>query len=76
MSQIKKSWYDKETDILYIQVQEGNLSDSREVTEDIRFDLDEKDQVLGIEIHHARTRVLQPISAEIASFLGKKLQSA
>ena len=72
----KKSWYDNETDILYIQVQEGSLADSREISEDIRFDFDEKGEILGIEIHHARTRVLEPISSEIAVLLEKSLQSA
>ena len=71
----KKSWYDSETDILYIQVHEGSLADSREISEDIRFDLDEQGEILGIEIHQARTRVLEPISSEIAVLLEKSMQS-
>ncbi len=63
-------------DILYIQVREGALADSQEVTEDIRFDVDEKGNVLGIEIHHARKRVLEPVSSEIITLVEKSMQSA
>ena len=58
---IKKSWYDPEMDILYIQVKEGILADSREISDDFRFDLDQQGDILGIEVHQARTKVLEPI---------------
>ncbi|MFX0117091.1 MAG: DUF2283 domain-containing protein [Candidatus Hodarchaeota archaeon] len=71
-----KSWYDAETDILYIQVHKGLLADSQELTDDIRFDIDEQGKILGIEIHQARKLILEPISSEIAALLEKSLQPA
>ena len=69
-----KSWYDPEMDILYIQVHEGELADSKEIAEDIQFDLDENGNILGIEIHHARKRVLEPVSSEIHSIISQNIQ--
>lgn len=73
---IKKSWYDPEMDILYIQVKEGILADSREISDDFRFDLDQQGDILGIEVHQARTKVLEPIWSEIVNLLSESLQSS
>ena len=70
---MKKSWYDPEMDILYIQVKEGILADSREISEDFRFDLNQKGEVLGIEVHQARVKILEPIRSEIASLLTESI---
>ncbi len=72
-NKMKKSWYDPEMDILYIQVKEGILADSREISEDFRFDLNQKGEILGIEVHQARVKILEPIRSEIASLLTESI---
>jgi uncharacterized protein YuzE len=45
--------YDRETDSLYIDLNARPSVDSREVQDGIVIDLDEKGQIVGIDIQHA-----------------------
>jgi len=48
-----KLHYDRETDSLYIDLNARPSVDSREVQEGVVIDLDEKGQIVGIDIQHA-----------------------
>jgi uncharacterized protein YuzE len=48
-----KLHYDRETDSLYIDLNARPSVDSREVRDGVVIDLDEKGQVVGIDIQHA-----------------------
>ncbi len=48
-----KLHYDRETDSLYIDLNARPSMDSREVQEGVVLDLDEKGQIVGIDIQHA-----------------------
>jgi uncharacterized protein YuzE len=48
-----KLHYDRETDSLYIDLNARLSVDSREVQEGVVIDLDEKGQIVGIDIQHA-----------------------
>ena len=48
-----KLQYDRETDSLYIDLSARPSVDSREVQEGVVIDLDEKGQIVGIDIQHA-----------------------
>jgi uncharacterized protein YuzE len=52
--------YDKETDILYIQLAVESIAESDEQREGIIFDFNEAGQIVGIEILNASQRVPQP----------------
>lgn len=49
--------YDKEADALYIQLREAYVDDNIDIEEGITIDLDEKRQIVGIEILDA-TKIL------------------
>ncbi|HEX4004226.1 MAG TPA: DUF2283 domain-containing protein [Candidatus Acidoferrales bacterium] len=48
-----KLHYDRETDSLYIDLNARPSVDSREVQDGVIIDLDDKGQVVGIDIQHA-----------------------
>lgn len=48
-----KLHYDPETDSLYIDLNAKPSVDSREVQDGLVIDLDEKGQIVGIDIQHA-----------------------
>ncbi len=48
-----KLHYDRETDSLYIDLNERPSADSREIQEDIVIDLDTNGRIVGIDIQHA-----------------------
>jgi len=48
-----KLHYDRETDSLYIDLNARPSVDSREVQDGVVIDLDEKGQIVGIDIQHA-----------------------
>ena len=64
--------YDPEADILYIWVKEGEVKDTVDLNEDVWADLNEKGEIVGIEIWQTRKHVI----AEILRFLerGKKIE--
>jgi uncharacterized protein YuzE len=45
--------YDRETDSLYIDLNARPSVDSREVQDGVVIDLDDKGQIVGIDIQHA-----------------------
>ncbi len=48
-----KLHYDRETDSLYIDLNARPSVDSREIQDGVVIDLDEKGQIVGIDIQHA-----------------------
>ncbi len=64
--------YDPEADILYIWVKEGEVKDTVDLNEDVWADLNEKGEIVGIEIWQTRKHVI----SEILRFLerGKKIE--
>jgi uncharacterized protein YuzE len=60
--------YDKETDIVYIRLNEGNVSESDEEKPGIILDYDESGNILGIEVLNASKKINQPsgITYEVA----------
>ncbi len=65
--------YDPEADILYIWVKEGEVKDTVDLNEDVWADLNEKGEIVGVEIWQARKHVI----SEILKFLerGKKIEA-
>jgi len=49
--------YDTKADALYISLQEGTFARNREVEEGVVLDIGEHDELLGIEILDAATRL-------------------
>ncbi|MGH9777531.1 MAG: DUF2283 domain-containing protein [Candidatus Acidiferrales bacterium] len=50
-----KLHYDRQTDSLYIDLNTRPSVDSREIQDGIVIDLDDKGQIVGIDIQHAST---------------------
>ena len=48
-----KLHYDRETDSLYIDLNARPSADSREIQDGLVIDLDDKGQIVGIDIQHA-----------------------
>ncbi len=42
--------YDREVDALYIRIQEKEVAQSKEVSEDVVLDLDEEGRIIGLEV--------------------------
>lgn len=59
--------YDPEADILYIRIRDDAIRDTVDLNEDIWADLNEKGEIVGIEIWQARKHVI----SEILKFLEK-----
>ncbi|AIY89350.1 DUF2283 domain-containing protein [Geoglobus acetivorans] len=53
--------YDPEADILYIRIKEDEIKDTVDWNDDIWADLNEKGEVVGIEIWKARKHVISEI---------------
>ncbi len=49
--------YDTKADALYISLQEGEFAKNKEIEEGVVLDLGEHDELLGIEILDAATRL-------------------
>ena len=65
--------YDPEADILYIVLKEGPAEDTIEVDEDIFIEVDEKGNIIGIEIWQASRNLLNHLSRVIASKIKQQL---
>jgi Uncharacterized conserved small protein len=52
-----KLHYYKETDSLYIELRDKPGSDSREIVDGVLIDLDENQNVVGIDIDHASQKL-------------------
>lgn len=72
---VKRVYYDPEADILYILLREGPVEDTVEAAEDVFIELDEKGEVIGIEIWHASKNVLEPLSQTIAAKIRQQLEA-
>ena len=46
--------YDPESDILYIRIKDGKIKETVDLDDDIFADLNDKGEILGIEIWQAR----------------------
>jgi len=57
--------YDPESDILYIQIKDGKIEETVDLDDDIFADLNDKGEILGIEIWQARKYVF----SELLKFL-------
>ena len=53
MKKTKKIYYDKRTDVLWFLIKSGKEEEHREVAPGVSVELDEKGELLGIEILHA-----------------------
>ncbi|MFZ0428699.1 MAG: DUF2283 domain-containing protein [Acidobacteriota bacterium] len=42
--------YDREVDALYIRIQEKEVAQSKEVSDDVVLDLDERGRIIGLEV--------------------------
>ncbi len=49
--------YDKIADAIYIEIKKGKIAKTKEVSDLVVHDLDEKGRILGIEILHASSLV-------------------
>jgi uncharacterized protein YuzE len=52
--------YEKELDIMYIKLSEGNVAESDEEKPGLIFDYDESGNIMGIEILNASQKVNLP----------------
>ncbi len=59
--------YDPEADILYIRIRDDNVKDTVDLNDDVWADINEKKEIIGIEIWQARKHVI----SEILKFLDK-----
>ncbi len=69
---VRRVQYDPEADILYILLREGPVEDTIEAGEDVFIELDEKGEVIGIEIWRASS-VLESITQTIAARIRQEL---
>ena len=77
---VKKVHYDPEADILYIVLRKGPVEDTIEVDEDVFVEVDEKGNIVGIEIWRASRNLLdhlsQAIAARIKQLLARQHQAS
>jgi len=66
--------YDREHDILYIDLSPRRKAcDTQLLNDDIFIDLDEDNNIVGIEIWRATENIIEPIATEIAEKVKKVL---
>ena len=53
--------YDPEADIMYIKIKEDKIKDTVDLGEDIWADLNEKGEIVGIEIWQARKHIISEV---------------
>jgi len=59
--------YDPEADILYIMIRDEKVKETRDLDEDIWIDVNDRGEIVGIEIWQARKHII----SEILKFLRK-----
>jgi len=64
-----KVQYDRESDILYLKFKDSKITQTQMLSEDAYIDLDEKGNLIGIEIWKASQNAILPISKDIAEKL-------
>ena len=57
--------YDPKSDILYILIKEGEVSDTDEIDEDVWIEYDKDGNIIGIELWNAGEKVIGNILKEI-----------
>jgi uncharacterized protein YuzE len=57
--------YDPKSDILYILIKEGEVSDTDEIDEDVWIEYDKDGNIIGIELWNAGEKVISNILKEI-----------
>ena len=57
--------YDPKSDILYILIKEGEVSDTDEIDEDVWIEYDKDGNIIGIELWNAGENVIGNILKEI-----------
>ena len=57
--------YDPKSDILYILIKEGEVSDTDEIDEDVWIEYDKDGNIIGIELWNASEKVISNILKEI-----------
>ncbi|ADC69240.1 Protein of unknown function DUF2283 [Methanocaldococcus sp. FS406-22] len=57
--------YDPKSDILYILIKEGDVSDTDEIDEDVWIEYDKDGNIIGIELWNAGEKVIGNILKEI-----------
>ncbi len=70
-----KLHYDRETDSLYIDLNARPSVDSREIQDGLVIDLDDKGQIVGIDIQHA-SKVLDLATLETESLPATTLRQS
>ena len=63
---VLKVHYDKETDVLYMNIRDGPAYDSEELDDDLRVEYDKKGRIVGIEVLAARRNLGKAMAQEIA----------
>jgi uncharacterized protein YuzE len=69
-----KVTYDRKADILYIKLKNAKITNTRMLSEDAYADIDEQQNIVGIEIWKASKNAIQPISKDIAEEVKATLQ--
>lgn len=69
---VRRVYYDPEADVLYILLKEGPVEDTVEAGEDVFIELDEKGEIIGIEIWRA-SNVLESVTQAIAAKIRQEL---
>jgi len=59
--------YDPEADILYIMIRDEKAKETKDLDEDIWIDINDRGEIVGIEIWQARKHII----SEILKFLRK-----
>ncbi len=62
-----KAEYDPEADILYIRIRDEKVEETKDLDDDIWVDINDKGEIVGIEIWQARKYII----SEILRFLRK-----
>jgi len=53
--------YDPEADILYIMIRDEKVKETRDLDEDIWIDINDRGEIVGIEIWQARKHIISGI---------------
>ncbi len=72
---VVKSWYDPEVDILYFVLTAGKIFDAEEIQDGIILEYNNNHEIIGIEIHRARTRIAEVMGVSIAQHITKKVHA-
>ncbi|MFQ5711889.1 MAG: DUF2283 domain-containing protein [Candidatus Geothermarchaeales archaeon] len=63
--------FDQEADILYIRIKESRVEDRKPLSDDVYADLDERGDIISIEIWRASQLAIPPIAKALAESIRK-----